>query len=110
MTKDEALLLAVANARGLCILTDRESKEMNRVLRGASEDIRVGLAAEAVRQAQDGVHSINAAATGSFDFECAIQRLSRQVDHLRDVEQRIVEARDMLQPAAQVSAATSVLS
>lgn len=87
MTKDEAILLAVANARGLCRLTEREAKDLNRALLNEAEQIRSDIAAASLRSAQDAVSGFDPNCSMLASLERYVARLQGEAAHMQDVQE-----------------------
>ena len=83
MTKDEAILLAVANARGLVTLTAIETAEVNETLAYAADEQRLALAAARVAALQKRISSADPAAPYGLTSE--VGHLKAVLDHQREV-------------------------
>lgn len=112
MTKDEAILLAVANNRGLCVLAPLEADMVNEALSVAATELRRALTSQAVRRAQDHVASIDVS-NCSLTLRTSAEIVTNAMDNLRsviffklEVERLIKEQRDRLRDAAREAPTT----
>lgn len=86
MTKDEALLLAIANARGLSTLTDAEAAAVDAALATSADEVRHRLAAAKVAAAQQMIASYDPRSPCGLAGEA--DALKRALDHQGEVVER----------------------
>src|SRR5688572_31003864 len=90
MTKDDAILLAVANARGLVTLTAIEAAEVNSALAESANDLRHALAAAKVAEVQRCIAAVDPACP--YGLSSQADRLKAMLEHHREVGE--MSARD----------------
>jgi hypothetical protein len=91
MTKEDAILLAVANARGLVTLTAVEASEVSFALSQSARDLRHALAAAKVAEGQKRVASHDP--TAPYGLGGDIEELKQALEHQREVGDMV--ARDL---------------
>lgn len=90
MTKDDAILLAVANSRGLCVLTEAEADEMRVALARESMAVRETLAI-------DDVHRAACAVAGTDPKTLAHQAFGDLLDTLGHASRRQQDVAKLLE-------------